>query len=213
MTDIVSLSDVKTHLRYPVTDTDDDTALAGFISAADEVIKREVGHVIPEQYDENYDGGDVSIYLQNVPVLSVESVQEGWGWINYELDQVQVNTIPALSMFAYSVDIPLTGKISRRSAGNVSIPFIPGEGNIHVVYTVGRGEIPGNVRLAALELIAHWWQNSQQREGTGSAPGEYGYDATNVDFTRTTGMSAVNQGVPYRILELLKPHRRQPIIG
>lgn len=212
MTDIVTLADVRAHLRYPAADTLDDPAIQGFISAADEVIKREVGHVIPQMFNESYDGGDTTICLANVPVLSVQDVTEGWGWINYDLAYVQVNTIPATNMFAYSLDVPETGEITRRSTGNVAIPFMRGDSNIAVTYTAGRGSIPGNVRLAALELIAHWWQNSQQRGGGGSQS-EYSYDSTNVDFTRTTGYSAINQGVPYRIIELLKPHRRQPIIG
>jgi hypothetical protein len=212
LTDIVTLADVRAHLRYPASDTLDDVAIQGFISAADEVIIREVGHVIPKMYSETYDGGDTTICLANVPIISVQEVQEGWGFTNYELAQVQVNTIPAPNMFSYSIDVPATGEITRRSAGNVAIPFMPGDSNIAVTYTAGRKTIPANIRLAALELIAHWWQNSQQRTAGGSQ-NEYSYDSMNVDFTRTTGMSAINQGVPYRILELLKPHRRQPIIG
>ena len=212
MADIVTLADVRAHLRYPTSDTLDDVAIQGFISAADEVIIREVGHVLPKMYSETFDGGDTTIYVENVPILSVQDVTESWGYLNYTLAQVQVGTVPAPNMFAYSVDVPLTGEITRRSAGNVAVPFMPGDSNISITYTAGRKSIPGNVRLAALELIAHWWQNSQQR-GAGGSMSEYSYDSTNTDFTRTTGMSAINQGVPYRILELLKPHRRQPIIG
>lgn len=212
MTDIVTLADVRAHLRYPSTDTLDDAAIQGFISAADEVMIREVGHTVPKMFSETYNGGDTTICLSAVPVISVQNVEEGWGFQNYELMQVQVNTIPATSMFAYSIDTPETGEITRRSAGNVAIPFMHGDSNISITWTAGRKSIPGNIRLAALELIAHWWQNSQQRTSGGSQ-NEYSYDTTNVDFTRTTGYSAINQGVPYRILELLKPHRRQPIIG
>ena len=212
MTDIVTLADVKTHLRYPSGDTVDDTQLQGFISAADDVIKREVGDVLPKMYQETYDGGRYALYLRHAPLLSVQEVQEGWGFYNYELTQVQTNTVPTTNMFAFSVDDIDAALITRRSAGNVNIRFVPGDQNISITYTAGRNNIPGSVRLAALELIAHWWQNSQQRNGGGSM-GEYSYDATNTDFTRTTGMSAMNQGVPYRILELLKPHRREPVIG
>jgi delta 1-pyrroline-5-carboxylate dehydrogenase len=66
-------------------------------------------------------------------------------------------------MFAYSIDSPESGGISRRSAGNVVIPFVAGLKNIKINYTAGLAAVPWSVRLAALEIIAHWWQNSQMR--------------------------------------------------
>lgn len=212
ITQIVSLADVRAHLRYPAADTVDDVAIQGFIDAASDVIDFECNIVVPQQFDESYDGGNFLIWTYHVPIISIELVQEGWGWTNYNLAYIEVNSPTTSNMFAYSIDEPSTGQISRRSGGNVSIPFMRGESNVRINYTAGRTSIPGAIRLAALELIAHWWQNSQQRHGSG-AMGEYSYDSTNVDFTRTTGMSAINQGVPYRILELLKPYRRFPIIG
>lgn len=212
MADVVSLIDAKNHLRIPPTDTSNDLALMGFIAAADDVIEAECGIVMPKRFDESYDGGEYVIYLRNRPVLSVQQVQEGWGWINYDLDYQQVNTVPAGDMFAYSVDSPDAGGISRRSAGNVSIPFVPGRKNIRVWYTAGRHTVPGSVRLAALELIAHWWQNSQLRAMAGSQLYQ-SYDAVNEDFTRASGVSSINSGLPYRVIELLKRHRRLPIIG
>jgi hypothetical protein len=113
---------------------------------------------------------------------------------------VQVNSIVQNEanfdpIFAYSVDIPETGKISRRYGGNVPAPFVQGQGNIHILYTAGVApdKIPSNVVLAVLELIAHWYQGSQQRGGTGQGTG---YDTTDVDFTRSQGLTAINQGVP-----------------
>lgn len=212
MADVVSLLDAKNHLRIPPTDTSNDLALMGFIAAADDVIEAECGIVMPKHFDESYDGGGYVIYLRNKPVLSVENVEEGWGWINYELDYQQVNTVPAGDMFAYSIDSPDAGGISRRSAGNVSIPFVPGRKNIRVLYTAGRHSVPGSIRLASLELIAHWWQNSQLRAMAGSQVYQ-SYDSMNEDWTRASGVTSINSGLPYRVIELLKRHRRLPIIG
>lgn len=211
-TDVVTLQDVKAHLRMSQTDTTDDMALMGFISAVDDVIETECDVVLPQHYDEYYDGGNYWVYLRHRPILSVEGVEEGWGWFNYELDYVQVNTVPAGSMYAYSIDAPEIGGITRRSAGNVLIPFVPGIKNIHVWYTAGRTDIPGSLRLAALEIIAHWYQNGQLRSMANSS-GYSSYDAMNTDWTRATGMTSVNAGLPYRVLELLKRYRRVPIIG
>lgn len=214
--DIVTLNDVRAHLRYPATSTADDIALQGFISAATDVIRAECGDVVPTKYDEFHSGGDYVIYLRHHPVLSVDNVEEGWGYFNFELDYQQVNTVPAGSVYAYSIDSPLIGAISRRSAGNVSIPFVPGQKNIHVQYTAGRQPIPGAIRLAALELIAHWWQSSQLRSSATSGGGFARYDAVEGEqFTRgtETGLVNLNVGVPYRILELLRPYRHVPFIG
>lgn len=211
-TPIVTLQDVKQHLRYTPTDTTDDLALMGFIYAANDVIETECGIVMPTSYEESYDGGGHVIYLRHRPILSIENVEEGWGWWNYELDYQQVNTVPAGDMFAYSIDSPESGGISRRSAGNVSIPFVPGVKNIKVNYTAGMASVPWSVRLAALEIIAHWWQNSQMRAMANSATYS-SFDQMNEDFTRATGLSTINSGLPYRVIELLKRHRRLPIIG
>lgn len=214
MADIVMLSDVKQHLRIPPSDTSEDYGLQGFIYAAEDVIRAECGEILPAHYDEYYDGGGLVIFLRHRPILSVQNVEEGWGWFNWELDYQEVNTVPAGDMFAYSIDSPEAGAISRRSAGNVSIPFVQGMKNIRVMYTAGRRNIPGSVRLASLELIAHWWQGSQLR-GSGTSS-KTTYDAVEgSQFSRSAedNVVGINIGVPYRVLELLKPYRRMPIIG
>lgn len=217
MTNIVSLVDVKTHLRYPNPSaaSNDDASLQKFINAADEVIKYECDDILPKLYDEYYDGGDYSVHLRHVPLLSVENVEEGWGWINYELDYVEVNSPPPFSLFAYSIDDYPNAEITRRSAGNVQIPFRPGSDNIRVQYRAGEQAIPGNVILAELELIAHWWGNSQLRAQT-LAGANLAYDAvTGAAYSRDTesGVQNINIGVPTRILQLLNAHRRRPIIA
>jgi hypothetical protein len=210
--DIVSLQDVKTHLRYTPTDTVDDVALQGFIHAANDVVQTECGDILPATYDENHDGGSYVIYLRHTPVLSIDNVEEGWGWWNWELDYQQVNTVPAGALYAYSLDMPTIGAISRRSAGNVQIPFVPGTKNIRVQYTAGRDTVPGAVRLFALELIAYWWRISQQR-AMQTAASTTQYQQVNEDFTRSQGITSINLGIPAGLLEVLKPYRHTPYIG
>ena len=218
MANIVNLAQVKTWLRYPnpTQASTDDTALQWVINAADAVIEYECDDIIPKLISERHHGGDYFIYTKRVPVIAVENVEEGWGWINYELDFVPVNSpAPVTSMFAYSLDNQENGKISRRSAGNVQIPFRPGTDNIFIQYRVGEEQISGNVFLAELELIAHWWQNSQLR-AVAMGGTNISYDATAGQvYTRDTesGEQNLNIGVPYRILELLKSHRHRPFIA
>lgn len=209
ITQVCSLAEVRTHLRYPVANTDDDATFQNiYIPAATDVVRQECGQIVPTEFDESYDGGCYELWLRNTPVIEVQLVQEGWGYTNYTLDFVQVNSTNT-SSFAYSLDDPASGQLTRRSAGNVNIAFVGGSSNIRVVYVAGRQAVPAAVKLAALELIAHWWQNSQQR-GTGISTA---FDATAEDFTRTQGVAGINAGVPYRILELLKPYRRMPFMG
>jgi hypothetical protein len=214
MVNVVTLDEARRHLRFPAADTSDDASLQLHIDAADEAISKECGDLIPTQYDEAYDGGVTSIYLGHRPIISVELVEEGWGFANYTLDYVQVNSpVGSSSVFSYSIDIPETGMITRRTAANVAYRFAPGINNVRVVYTAGRSPVPPVIKLAELELIAHWWQNSQQRASQN--PSQYSYDAVNTDFPRSGAMiyTPLNQGVPYRILEMIKKYRDQPIIG
>ena len=210
-TAIVSLADVKAHLRYPTANVSDDAAINGFIDAASDVIDVECGIVTPQQFEETYDGGNGEIWLFHFPVISVEYVRESWGMVSFDLTQVDSSASGTLTNFAYSINEAETGQIMRRSAGNVNIPFQPGRGNVKVIYTAGRSQVPGTVRLAALELIAHWWQGTQQRSASGSLP--RAYDGVNTDFSRALAITPINAGVPYRIIEMLKPFRRLPVIG
>lgn len=218
MANIVTLADVKTHLRYPNPSqaSSDDAAIQWFIAAADEVIEFECEDVLPHRHTELHNGGDTTVFMYHRPILSVENVEEGWGWINYELDFVEVNAPgPVFSMFAYSIDNYENGQISRRSAGNVVIPFRPGQGNVKVDYTSGEQTVPPVVFLAELELVAHWWQNSQLR-AVALAGTNVAYDAVAGSvYTRDTetGDQNLNIGVPYRILEMLKSRRHMPFIA
>ena len=218
MTNIVTLQQVKTYLRFPnpSNPTNDDTVLQWLISAADQVIEFECDDILPHHYDEYYSGGDCEIWLRNKPLISVQNVEEGWGYINYELDYVEANSPgPVFSMFAFSVDGHEFGKITRRTAGNVVIPFRKGTDNIRVQYTTGEVPIPGNILLAEMELIAHWWRNGQLR-ATALAGANVAYDAISGQvYTRDTesGVQNINVGVPEAILELIKSHRHGPIIA
>jgi hypothetical protein len=214
---IVTLDDVRAHLRISDAYTQDDAMLSNiFIPAANDVIQRECADILTKQWDEFYSGGDFSIWLRNIPILSVELVQEGWGWTNYDLAYVQVNDIIQNEesidpIFAYSIDNAEEGMITRRYGGNVPAPFVPGENNIHVVYTSGVAVVPGSIVLASLELINHWYQGAMQRHsGVANV-----YDAVADDYARSGNapQEMVSFGVPERILELLKPNRRTPIIG
>jgi hypothetical protein len=214
VTEIDSLTNVKAFLQIPNATTSFDMILANILlPAATSVIEREVGHIIAKQVSsERHNGGGTEIWLRELPVLYVQNVEEGWGYFNQELDNQTVNQQPALSLWAYSLDNPKQGKVTRRSPGNVAYPFVSGLDNIRVDYVAGRNEVPANARIAFHALTSYWFRQSQQRILEASAS-QGAYDTLNDDFTRSTGMESINIDIPAGIIEMLKPNRRRPIIG
>lgn len=217
-TNIVTLAQVHAHLRLPTAYTADDGILQILMNAADVVLEYECDDILPTAYSERHDGGQFRIYTRHRPVIEVRNVEENWGFIKFELDFQDASTDPTVTtMFGYALDSPETGEISRRSVASVPIPFIPGEKNIFIQYVAGYEpqNLPGNLILAELELISHWYQNALVR-GVSLSGSNLAYDATQgTVYSRDTesGTQNINIGVPYRILELIKPHRRMPVIG
>lgn len=215
MAELVSLSEMKNYLRYPNPDSDspDDFLIGEFMASAADVIKRECGDVVQTSYDEWYAGGDCQIILRHVPLLSVTSIEENWGFTNYVLTEQPGDSLPQnTSLWAFSVDQANQGVITRRSVGNVMIPFVwPTRGdNIRVKYIAGRQTVPAAIRHAYMDLVAYWWQNAMQRSySNGASSPNTGFGS----MVQDGGSTGFNAGVPYRILEILRGERRTPIIG
>lgn len=215
ITQIASLAQVKQYLRIPVGNTNDDSTLSTiFMPAAQKVIETELGHIVSKTITaERHNGGYREIWLRERPVLYVSNVEEGWGYYDWELDDQEVNQIPALSIWSYSLDNPKEGQVTRRSAGNVNIPFVWGVNNIRVDYVAGRTEMPANAVLAFCELTAHWYRLTQLRTNNQVSAAFNPTAIVSQDFTRATGVTSINMGVPLEIIEMLKGERRRPIIG
>lgn len=202
----------------PTQDSTEDTTLQMLMNSAQKVVERELGHIVAKTISaERHDGGRCEIWLRELPVLYVQNIEEGWGYYDWELDDQEVNQVPALSMWAFSLDNPAEGLVTRRSQGNVLVPFVTGRNNIRCDYVAGREEVPDNGLHVFLELVAYWYRNSQLRaqnqSGTLGMGAQTAFGAINTDFTRSTGETSFNQGIPEGILEALKPDRRRPIIG
>lgn len=216
ITSIATLPEVRNYLRIPNpgNPNQNDAVLGMLMAAAQTAIEHEVGHIVKKRIAaERHHGGGLEIWLREKPVLYVENVEEGWGYYDWELDNQEVNSIPALSMWAYSLDDPASGWITRRSQGNVNIPFVWGRNNIRVDYYAGRTELPANSKLAFLELVAHWFRISQLRTGNQASAAFSPNSVITQDFTRSTGITSPNMGIPVEIIMLLKGNRREPVIG
>lgn len=226
MSQILTLSDAKVALRYPnpTLASDDDAAIQWFIDAATAVAEYHCDSIVPKLYDENYDGGDSVIYLYHRPLYSIESVVENAGYISYDLQEQDI-TAPlvssagseggtaASSIWSFAVDDRQVGSISARTIGNALRCFAPGYRNVRVIYTAGTQAIPPQVKLAVIQLVQHWWQQSMLR--TMATSGAFAaFDASvGAGYSREPDSTPIDFGVPFRLIQLLRSHGRMPIIG
>lgn len=175
----VSLADVKAHMNK--TDTADDDELAGFITAACQMIVERIGQVTPvaviDEIDLHRPAGAIIPLTQ--PVLSVTSVT--------------IAGNPPITIPEADPDNGVQGW--RLDAGGVlRHTRYFSRGTIRITYRAGRTPIPGNVRLAALELASHLWRSSQLNS-SGNRPALSGQD----DLT----MRGWTYALPFRVRELL----------
>lgn len=190
---IASLAEAREYLNFG-SDTSHDPELQRFIDAADPVVENIVGPVTSAAFDEFYDGGRNIIVLRHWPVISVETVTEYWGAVPKTLTVAATPDVATSSSYMLDKD----GILYRLGVG-IPFWFANGVQNVRVQYTAGRSPIPPNVKLAALELIRHLYQSTQQggRPQFGGA-GEEG------------PWAPAAFAVPTRVIELLEPYRREP---
>lgn len=172
----ISLADVKNHLKK--TDTADDEKLRGFRDAACQMIKDRMGHVTPAAL--TMDGGGRTVILER-PAISVTSVVQLPGG----------DSVPAADPVAGTDGWTL-------DAGAGLLTLSRSYGRVRVTYRAGRSPLPGNFRLAALELTGHLWRTSQHNT-SGGRP------SLGVDETVVPGVS---YALPYNVRQLLGLDKR-----
>lgn len=199
---LVDLASVKKHLNLSLSDTRQDDELQGFILAAADQARYICGPWLPEQHTQYFDGGVNTIVPDWLPLASVQSATEYYGLSAFPLTEQPLGS--QMNAFAFTVDTT-TGQITRRTFGGQPAMFAIGAKNIKVVYTAGRsGQVPYTVRLGALELVRHLWQQTQQSSGRS---------------WKGAGMDGEAVGVPMgfalpdRVVELWDPYRRPPGIA
>lgn len=194
----VQLTDVKAQLN--ITSTTYDAELQGFLDAAGDVVLEFIGDIPTTVYTENYDGGDVSIYLRHRPVLTITTMTEVVGNVVYTLTSQPPGS--SVDAWGYSIDDADAGKVVRRSAAGQPWRFTPGIGNITVTYSAGRSVLPASVRMAVLLITEHMWEQTQRGQGAGRAvPGA-------VDADVGYGPNKYSQA-----MEMLAPYRKAPVIA
>jgi hypothetical protein len=176
---IVSLADAKLHMNK--NNTADDVEIQDFIDAAQAVVTREVGDIVPTSYTELLPIDGCRVVLSRRPILSITSLYL------YSGSSTPVLVDPS----GYQLYGP-TGIVERVNGG-VAIPWVGQD--VSTTYLAGvTGPVPANYRLATLELVAHLWRNSQQgrnRRVRGTGP---------EDDMATVGLGF---SLPNRVRELL----------
>jgi hypothetical protein len=183
---IVDLLAVKAHMNITNVDRTRDERLIRLIQAVRPVIEERVGPIVPTVYEEWHDGGHELIQLVRIPatgygtnpVMQVIAASEYRGPIEYPLAQI---ASPAFGSI-YSVFLnPLTGTLTRRTAGGRTIPFMPGRDSVHVWYRSGQSSTPENVAFAACEAVrvgVEWTQQLGRGRRTVSDDQEIGPSLT-----------------------------------
>ncbi len=142
---LISLDDLREALNLAATNTTHDAELRLYLAAATCVIETLDRPYLQETRTHTFSGGSTSLVLPEAPITSVVSVTNTPTGGSPE-------TIAATSWRANTYSGIVTA-VER---------FPAGLQNITVTYTVGEGQIPANVLMAARELCRHWWQRSQQ---------------------------------------------------
>lgn len=197
--------EVKPWLQKAPTDTSGDANLQLLTDMACVQIQNYIGQPIaatrygPDDGIGKFDGSgglySGYIMLPKCPVISVESVIEWQGSNPVTLEQID----PATGGDGYQINY-LTGRLTRVLGGVWNRPFIPGSNSVWVTWTAGYNPIPADIRVATLELVKHWWTNTQQQAGGNRGGGNGEYDAM-----VQAGLWA---GVPDRLIALLSPYVR-----
>ena len=192
--------DVKPWMQLTVGQADADIRLQLITDMVCQWAQKRIGQPIaPTQFDRRFDGwagwNGAYIELPYSPVLEITSVVEYWGISG---PHTLSEATPTNQVDGYQIDY-LTGRVTRVFPGNVQKPWFPGSHNIEIAWTAGYNPVPADLKVATLEMIAHWWRNTQQSMRTNVRAG--GDDAEQV----AQGMWS---GTPLRVVNILDTYLR-----
>ena len=159
MTALISLSDYKAYKRIVKTDADEE--LQNIIASVDALVKTYCGHSFIDYYSTpkvetfNIKESQHAILLNEWPVKEVESVEIR---ATYNSDYEVVD--PA----EYFVDTSIDTLFKHSGY------WQEGFGSVKVTYTAGYSETPADIRVAALDLVHHYFKEEyKERKSIGTA--------------------------------------------
>ena len=195
-------SDIKPWLQIPVTaPAKFDYQLQLLTDMTCQWVQSKLGRPIaPTQFNRYFDGNSgwngAFIELPYSPVLEIVSVIEYWGTSGPHVLQ---ECTPTAQIDGWQCEY-LRGTLRRVFQGLVERPWFPGSRNIQVEWIAGYNPVPSDIKVATLEMIAHWWRNTQQQSG--NRPGSAG------DYDPEVVAMGLWQGTPLRITALLDSYNQ-----
>lgn len=149
-TEIVSLADVKEHLR--VDAVDDDFYISGLISAATVAVEEMTGRcVMPQTWAMSIDGASGQVFLPKSPVQSVSSIAY------FDRDGAsQTATVSDFHLFKDEDKAWLEPKNGFAWPATISRADA-----LTITFVAGYAEVPPALRGAALLIIGHWYEHRE----------------------------------------------------
>ena len=194
---LISMADLRDQLNIASSDTTGSAKLRRFIQSAGDVVTNMTGPILPKTENYVVDGGGSFFVIPRRWLISITSVVETVSVVNYTLTEQPLGA--SVNNYGYTWD-RATGKVVRRGAGGMAIPFALGVMNVSCTFVSGMATIPQDISDATGELIRHWWANGQQPWRAAFTPG--GDD---------TGVQPVmGYAIPNRVVEMLMPYRKTP---
>jgi hypothetical protein len=208
---LVGLPVIKDYLDLPANDRVHDEKLLKVLAGVRPLIENITGPIIPQVFDEWYEGGHSTISLRHnpnygygtSPLLRLLAVSEYRGPIEYNLAIISTPTQGSVYSCMLNAEV---GTITRHTSGGGTEHFWhdPEHGgqSVHIVYEAGQERTPDNVEQAVLEAVRVNYMTSQA-VGRGRE--------TVVDEQEPT----VSLGffLPRRCHELLAPTAKAPAVA
>jgi hypothetical protein len=180
---LLTLAEAKQQLD--IETTTHDIELQVYVDALTAAIEQHVGPVENRQVTETVRGHGPTLWLTQVPVVSLTSV----------------TPLQAGGLAVATADVVVDnerGVIRRWDRGL----FYGGPWS--VVYTAGRGSVPPTINLAARILLQHLWRTQY-----GASRGLSGIGGGD-DFSVTEPAPGWGYAIPNRVLQLLEPYKAPP---
>lgn len=201
-------NDVKPWLQLATGPTQYDANLQVIIDGICTWAQQYLGRPIaPTLYNRRFDGwsgwNGAYIELPYYPVLEIVECVEWWGGSGPHNLQEQT---PTNQVDGFQCDY-LTGTLTRVFPGLVQKPWFPGSRNIQVIWKAGYQPLPGDIKIATLEDIAHWYRNTQQAAANGFGGAIGGASAYDPE-QQNNGLWV---GTPYRVAGILDAYKQQGI--
>ncbi|MFF5784188.1 hypothetical protein ACFY8P_04365 [Streptomyces sp. NPDC012693] len=182
---LLTLDEAKSILSLP-SGTQYDDELTVYIEALTEVIEAFVGPIDSREVVEQADARGQILVLLQTPALSLTTfapVITGGSAVNV-------------------ADLHLDG--TSGAVGRLDGAAWSG-GPWTVTYQAGRSTVPASLTVAARLLLQHWW-----RTRYGAARGNPGGGE---DFDVNEPVPGYGYAIPNRVMQLLEPYRRPPVVA